>query len=467
MDNLTLTLYVNGEKIDLSSGVTYTGLPNECAVAASLWETGDSVQIVRYQVIKGTVQDIGIGWDPQANKNEQLVYSKKNQMATIQRGSATIRTPFLKTGRHIFHVKIMKMGHVGVGVVGNGTKNFDEGSVQMIGSDLVSWATWDTLSAYHAGFDLAPQNTLRLIQGDIVKIDLDLCSRQLTFYINNEKIELVSSGVTFTGLPEECALAASLTCNGDCVQILNYEELPTEMPEPIGIAWETNLNPHHLTYTARNEVVTSKTSEGVVSTRTKFLTTGHHILTIKILKSGRVGVGVISKEKNLSVGQFLGDDNCAWFTWDNLSAFHGGVDASSSFGFRLRQGSLVVLDLDLDRRRLNFVIDGNPVRLDGGVTFARISAPCAFAASLCGVTDCVQIVGYQLLNATVVRTTKELSRPRSHQGGTIHETDHDEITTEYFSDGTVKKTVVLVTTITRPSYRVVKGPPVVTTTTEI
>eukprot|EP01126_Amoeba_proteus_P038118 TRINITY_DN3962_c0_g2_i5.p1 TRINITY_DN3962_c0_g2~~TRINITY_DN3962_c0_g2_i5.p1 ORF type:complete len:810 (-),score=119.80 TRINITY_DN3962_c0_g2_i5:101-2530(-) len=64
------------------------------------------------------------------------------------------------------------------------------------------------------------------------------------------------------------------------------------------------------------------------------------------------------------------------------------------------------------------------------------------------------------LNVTVVKTEKCLSVPRGHEGGTDSQTDHDEITLEYLSDGSKRKTTVTVHVTTKPTYSVVRDPPV-------
>eukprot|EP01126_Amoeba_proteus_P023571 TRINITY_DN2368_c0_g1_i3.p1 TRINITY_DN2368_c0_g1~~TRINITY_DN2368_c0_g1_i3.p1 ORF type:complete len:213 (-),score=43.70 TRINITY_DN2368_c0_g1_i3:57-632(-) len=69
--------------------------------------------------------------------------------------------------------------------------------------------------------------------------------------------------------------------------------------------------------------------------------------------------------------------------------------------------------------------------------------------------------GYVFIPATIIKTENKISFPRPHPGGGINQTDHDEITLEFMSDKSIRKTTTTVWTTVSPSYFVTRAEPVV------
>ena len=157
-------------------------------------------------------------WDLSVN-NAYIEYSNNYHTAKLkQKSTITIRGPFWKSGRHIVHFKMHKVGHDGVGII---NKAYDISEGQWIGSNKNSYGTWDTTSgcvAYHNG-GLPVDRKLKFKQGDIVTVDIDLNDYTLNWAINGI---FLSDGDTATNIPKQVAFAASLSQQGDCIEIIDY-----------------------------------------------------------------------------------------------------------------------------------------------------------------------------------------------------------------------------------------------------
>ena len=78
--------------------------------------------------------------------SSNVVYSNNQKEATLITPSnhLLIRSTFLKKNRHIFNIKIKKMGHIGVGIV-SPLFNVSKGSY--IGQCTESYGSWDNICA--------------------------------------------------------------------------------------------------------------------------------------------------------------------------------------------------------------------------------------------------------------------------------------------------------------------------------
>eukprot|EP01083_Nonionella_stella_P158138 514315_1 len=158
-------------------------------------------------------------WDLSVN-NKYIEYSNNFHTAKLREGKCiTIRGPFWKSGRHIVHFKMHKVGHDGVGII---SKAFDISEDHWIGNDNHSYGTWDTSSgciAYHLGC-LPVDRELKFKQGDIVTVDINFNDyTYLSWAINGV---FLSDGDTVNNMPKQVAFAVTLSKQHDCVEIVGY-----------------------------------------------------------------------------------------------------------------------------------------------------------------------------------------------------------------------------------------------------
>eukprot|EP01083_Nonionella_stella_P317592 1157314_1 len=106
---------------------------------------------------------------------------------------------------------------MGVGIV---DKTFNIAPGNYLGQDKHSYGTWDTDSvACHATENLPVIHKLKVKQGDIVTVDVNLYNYTLNWAINGQYL---STDDTATGIPKEVALAASLWTSNESIEIIQY-----------------------------------------------------------------------------------------------------------------------------------------------------------------------------------------------------------------------------------------------------
>ncbi|ETO36783.1 hypothetical protein RFI_00279 [Reticulomyxa filosa] len=164
--------------------------------------------------------------EPEKRKNKTLVWdcsvnpdkislNSYFTVATQYAKTSTIRTHFLKrgSGRHILNIKVIKLGHVGIGLVNKAFKIDSD----WVGGNKNSYGTWDNVIGYYSGAELKLPNGKKLVEKDIVTVDLDMNELSFSWAVNGTYFG--SDGPDATLAPTDWAFAASVWNTNDCVEI--------------------------------------------------------------------------------------------------------------------------------------------------------------------------------------------------------------------------------------------------------
>jgi len=164
------------------------------------------------QFQSGPANTPSLMWNKAINSTE-ITYSLAGTEASLRGSGSTVRTPCLTPlRRHFVNIRVNKGGHIGIGLT---TKEKSLAIGQHLGTDSISWATWDNIGVYHESKCLYEK---KLKEGDIVTVEADLSHLTLEISIN---------GIPYPvhNLPpqKEFAVAASLWTVGSSVEIIQYQ----------------------------------------------------------------------------------------------------------------------------------------------------------------------------------------------------------------------------------------------------
>eukprot|EP01084_Bolivina_argentea_P084879 153462_1 len=170
-----------------------------------------------------------------------------------------------------------------------------------------------------------------------------------------------------------------------------YDEIAAAKPQnTANWAWDLSVNSQQIGFSYDNRRATLKGRPCTV--RSPFWKSGRHIVNIKIHIGGHIGIGIVDKEFNIGVGNWIGEDEHSYGTWDDSPAFHANDDLPVTNELTVKQGDIVTVDVDLDNHTLNWAINGQYLSIDDTVT--GIPKHVALAASLWEKEESIEIIQY-------------------------------------------------------------------------
>eukprot|EP00483_Globobulimina_turgida_P008987 UN09005 len=176
----------------------------------------------------------------------------------------------------------------------------------------------------------------------------------------------------------------------------SVEGLPVYSDYKAPLEFDIAVNRKEISYGDynRSAMLQSKTS---CTIRGPFWNHGRHIVNIYIAKASHVGVGIVNKLFNASPGNYLGQNENSYGTWDSVVALHRGAGPSNAVkhAIKTKDGDVVTVDVDLNQRILNFAINGQ--YLSDIPIFKNIPKEVAIAASLWTSGNSVEILQYTRL----------------------------------------------------------------------
>eukprot|EP00483_Globobulimina_turgida_P007177 UN07191 len=127
------------------------------------------------------------------------------------------------------------------------------------------------------------------------------------------------------------------------------------------------------------------------SIRTQFWRSGRHIINLKVYNCGHVGVGIVGRSFDISVGKWVGADKRSWAIWESGSR-HKGSEFTKGYALTKGGNTIITIEVDLDERLLFIAINGQYIKTDP-VAY-NIPKQVAIGVSLWQSDDTVEIIQY-------------------------------------------------------------------------
>eukprot|EP01084_Bolivina_argentea_P070259 127743_1 len=168
------------------------------------------------------------------------------------------------------------------------------------------------------------------------------------------------------------------------------------------LTWDLAVNSKHIQYTNENHTATATTTQYIA--RGPFWRSGRHIVNIKLHKSECTGIGIVDKAftiaKRQTDGASIGQDTHSYGLWSG-TAYHWCCHNWSYQTKKnllpenpgMKTGDIVTIDVDLDKKILNWAINGQYLAVNDIAT--NIPNQVAIAAVFWIKGDSAEIIQYQ------------------------------------------------------------------------
>ena len=159
-----------------------------------------------------------------------------------------------------------------------------------------------------------------------------------------------------------------------------YEEMSAST------VWDIAVNAKNVKYSDKNRTVRSINA---CTVRTQFWSSGRHVLNIRVNAGGHMGIGIITKAKDVS-SDWIGHCKNSWALWDTSTVYLAGQTISGKNKIKFAQDDIVTVDVDLNKKTLNWAVNGQYISNDDFCS--NIPNQIAIAVSLWRVNQCVEII---------------------------------------------------------------------------